>query len=954
MKKVLALLTLVALLGVFQGNLIADDTLCHHPCSFGCCDYNQWINPADGRYEDGKVAVGGLWPNNVQGYYDFDLQVPPNAVVRGIQLQIRAATSNHHDQEVPWEFYLSWDGCTNYVVKRVNLDMASSLENPDRWWFQLGGPNDLWGHNWVPGDFDNGKFRLVMNVDSRDPQGGDQFTYLDLAEIRVYYAPCAEWWCENTWRPACSNNYSASFTVTNNYWLTADIESYFSNRDGWTGVDHNMNMYIYGPDNKLMTHQVKTISGVEHASWPYKFHPTITGWYTAKFICSPYAWHADGAGPCECDWEYYDEFGKTVKRYYKVGDTDKDMLPDYDEIYIYGTNPNDTDTDDDWLPDGQEVLWYKTNPKKWDTDNDSYCDGHEVSLGRDPKNPQSHPGQTSLLVINEILYDAVGDDTGNEFIELRNNQSTAIDLSGYQIQASDIDGFKKILTIPRGKKIQPNSYFLIAGHHVTPVQYNSFPDIRVDITMQNANGHTSGVRLVRYDGYVLDTVLYGGPPNYNLFGDDSRPDQTIELCPRYAAGHSLSRKTTGLNSDTNRKEDWQELTSPSPTTSRWPDTDNDGLCNVDELDYTTYVLDPDTDKDGWVDGAETYAGTNPTDKLSMPQVKINEIYYDPSGADDLKKQEYIELYNNENHPVPIGWCGIQYGGPLFGWKAVGLPIDAVIPQHGYYVIGDENVQSAFGVTPNLVTGLELQNGDQNDPEVPYCGNQSPTDGVRFVGYAGMKLDTVLYDAPNTNKLEGDARKPAGPNELCTDVLPGHSLSRRTEGADTNNKNDWLETVPSPGMPSPFVTAWCYPTAAGKVINDWQNETNAFTENGICAIGPDEGQDYYLFNIPLPSLPAAPVICGIEIGVKAKGDGANTGMVAINLSWDSSLEPGHITEPDKSHSFPPQNLIWKYYGGAADTWGRTWQASDFSNANFLLVSAGGMIDVDVMKIRVYYK
>jgi len=47
-------------------------------------------------------------------------------------------------------------------------------------------------------------------------------------------------------------------------------------------------------------------------------------------------------------------------------DSDSDSIPDYDEINIYGTNPNDADTDSDGVPDGVELLAHTSpliNPK---------------------------------------------------------------------------------------------------------------------------------------------------------------------------------------------------------------------------------------------------------------------------------------------------------------------------------------------------------------------------------------------------------------------------------------------------------------------------------------------------------------------------------------------------------------------------------------------------------------
>ncbi|MCX6338971.1 MAG: lamin tail domain-containing protein [Candidatus Aureabacteria bacterium] len=491
---------------------------------------------------------------------------------------------------------------------------------------------------------------------------------------------------------------------------------------------------------------------------------------------------------------------------YTSVDSDNDGLSDTEEIYTYHTDYLNADTDGDGLKDGEEVRVYNTDPLDGDTDNDGYGDGYEANLGRDPLDPDSHPGETSLLVINEILYDYPGADDGHEFVELYNNQDAAVDLSGYKIQASVAGQFHTSAVIPAGRTISPHSYFLIGESEVRDVNGN-LSDLVVTLELQNGDDNdpddhtdtglsdTDGVRLVRPDRYVLDTVLYDNP-NTSLYGDDSIPGQTYELNPDVNPGQSLSRKSAGL--DTNRATDFEVLNTPSPTGSISPDTDNDGLTNVEESYYGTSPTDPDSDDDGYVDGSEVGTGTDPLNASDFPKIVINEVYYDPAGADDVLKQEFIELFNPGDNAVDISALRIEHGGTSFGYGHADLPQGAVIPARSYFLIGEANVQSVFGVAPDLVVSLQMQNGDQNDPAVPYFGKTSPTDGVRLVGYGGKLLDTVLYDEPNTNNLPGDANNPAGTDEICSDVQPGHSLSRVVPGADTNNKVDWVEL----GAPGP--------------------------------------------------------------------------------------------------------------------------------------------------------
>jgi outer membrane protein OmpA-like peptidoglycan-associated protein len=59
-------------------------------------------------------------------------------------------------------------------------------------------------------------------------------------------------------------------------------------------------------------------------------------------------------------------------------DTDSDGLSDYDESFVHGTNPTDSDTDSDGISDGEEVNTYGTNPLDADSDSDGLSDCQEL------------------------------------------------------------------------------------------------------------------------------------------------------------------------------------------------------------------------------------------------------------------------------------------------------------------------------------------------------------------------------------------------------------------------------------------------------------------------------------------------------------------------------------------------------------------------------------------------
>lgn len=72
------------------------------------------------------------------------------------------------------------------------------------------------------------------------------------------------------------------------------------------------------------------------------------------------------------------------------------------------------------------------------------------------------PPPAPIVVINEIMWMGSKSHSSDEWIELRNTTNSTIDLSGWVIEnAAQSHGS---LTIPTGKSIGPNGYFLIANY----------------------------------------------------------------------------------------------------------------------------------------------------------------------------------------------------------------------------------------------------------------------------------------------------------------------------------------------------------------------------------------------------------------------------------------------------------------------------------------------------------
>ena len=98
-------------------------------------------------------------------------------------------------------------------------------------------------------------------------------------------------------------------------------------------------------------------------------------------------WETDNFGSLEQDWtDDYDGDGIINWGEYLTGlvatnfdhDQDGDLLPDYDEVTVYNTDPRTPDTDGDGLSDYDEVMTNATDPFKADTDDDGLTDYEEI------------------------------------------------------------------------------------------------------------------------------------------------------------------------------------------------------------------------------------------------------------------------------------------------------------------------------------------------------------------------------------------------------------------------------------------------------------------------------------------------------------------------------------------------------------------------------------------------
>lgn len=218
------------------------------------------------------------------------------------------------------------------------------------------------------------------------------------------------------------------------------------------------------------------------------------------------------------------------------------------------------------------------------------------------------------------------------------------------------------------------------------------------------------------------------------------------------------------------------------------DADHDGLTDGAELFvHHTDPSNPDTDGDGWNDGEEIAAETDPLDRFSATHlakgVVINEVLYNPDGADAEK--EWIELYSASRYPVELSGFSIQVASNDFS-DALVFPTNSWI-QPGHCL---------------LIGGTSVSNRDHTASlTMPNCFTNEPTGAVRLVAVMPtntLVADTLMYggnpSAFNANGLDATGW-------LSTNApwaSSSNSVVRWFAGLDSDRRPDWTwATVPTP-------------------------------------------------------------------------------------------------------------------------------------------------------------
>ena len=149
------------------------------------------------------------------------------------------------------------------------------------------------------------------------------------------------------------------------------------------------------------------------------------------------------------------------------------------------------------------------------------------------------------VIIQQVLYDPLGTESGGEAVELYNTGSEAVNISGWTLST---ESSSKDATIPQNTLLGPGESFLIADTGWDDAKDNPewcSASYEETLTLTNSD---AGIALVDSDDDIVDAVGWGEADNIDDGLFESSPAALVE------PGKSLFR----VQNTNNNKEDFEE------------------------------------------------------------------------------------------------------------------------------------------------------------------------------------------------------------------------------------------------------------------------------------------------------------------------------------------------------------------------------------------------------------
>ena len=379
-----------------------------------------------------------------------------------------------------------------------------------------------------------------------------------------------------------------------------------------------------------------------------------------------------------------------------------------------------------------------------------------------------------IIMINEVYYDP--DVSENEFAFIELYGPADLPLDGYSLVAINGNGGSEYGTISLdGQVIDSDKYFLIAHTYANSALVAIADMLNDEANLQNG---PDSLKLV-YASHIIDAVAYGTAEDLAYMVYETAPGPDVPT----NSGQSIARIPD--HSDTNDNS-VDFIICPTPT----PGVSNEG-CSIQtdgDIDLEPELESPSEDEteteaeleiDQPSETEPESEGENTDNEIPAGHVMINELFYDPDGADELAA--FIELYGPADFSLD-GYTLVGTNGST-GLEYANIALDGkTIPGDSYFLIVHTQAEAGLAAIADMLSsGADLQNGFDS---VELKSGDTVVDAL---GY-GLEVD------PNYTIWEGSPAPDVATNS-------GHSLARAPDHSDTNdNSVDFVDCItPTPGV-----------------------------------------------------------------------------------------------------------------------------------------------------------
>jgi beta-lactamase superfamily II metal-dependent hydrolase len=314
---------------------------------------------------------------------------------------------------------------------------------------------------------------------------------------------------------------------------------------------------------------------------------------------------------------------------------------------------------------------YRVDPT---SDTDTYTDWDVATGNGNPQTQGMTEPTNQIVVFSEIFYDTPGTDDVEEWIELYNNTSFSVDISGWKI--TDNNGIGVTYTIPTGNTMAPGSYFTIA---------------------KDSTGFNNL--------YGYDADVYGNIPPLTNTGD--------ALILKDGLGNTKDMVAWEGGSTGGQPVGWGSTTLPTAATGE-----------------SIYRTDPTSDTDTYQDWASLGNNGFPQTQAVTYRVVFSEVLYDTPGTD--ADEEWIEIYNNSPMDIDLsGWKITDNNGIGATFT---IPDGESIVSGTYYTIAANSTgfTALYGYDADAYGSLPPLNND-GDALILKDGNGNTIDAIAWEG-----------------------------------------------------------------------------------------------------------------------------------------------------------------------------------------------------------------------------